>query len=280
MIQNQISKTNKALREDLYRGDVFLTEATEASKKLIDLVHEVLHRELGNEPRRAERLLGPEEFFVCMGKIRKEIYTQQRFHRAVRSCISALGFDNDFVAFDPARLRIINHDGHHNPLAAAVYYPHRDTWYGHPSSLITWWIPLDDLSAEETFWFYPEKFDCAVPNSSLIFDYDEWVSKGWDFRIGWQKVSHHHRLEYPGVIGSPDRGSPVPFSCTKAQNLLFSGAHFHATRPQSFGRTRYSLDFRIVDMRDVQSGRGAPSVDDQSRGSAVEDYIQPGKIEW
>ena len=80
------------------------------------------------------------------------------------------------VAFDPLRLRIIQGGGHHNPAARAVYYPHRDTWYGHPQSLVVGWIPLDDLREEETFVFFPDYLRRAAPNDSEIFDYDAWVA--------------------------------------------------------------------------------------------------------
>ena len=205
--------------------------------------------------------------FKPCGAARREIYLQKRFRMLTRECIHQMGFLNEHIAFDPPRLRVITHNGHLNPLADAVYYPHRDTWYGHPTSLITWWIPLDDLSEAETFVFYPEKFSSPVPNTSHIFNYDEWVSKGWDFKIGWQKVSTEHRLKYPSVCGDVQTGRSIGFSCKQGANLLFSGAHFHATIPQSLGRTRFSLDFRIVDMRDVHLKKGAPNVDDRSTGS-------------
>ena len=57
------------------------------------------------------------------------------------------GYDLGAVAFDPPRIRAVIHDGHLNPRAAAVYGGHRDTWYGHPAILVTWWVPLHDLAA-------------------------------------------------------------------------------------------------------------------------------------
>ena len=280
IFQTKLPNTNQQTRDLLYQGTVFQCSATEASNQLVLMVYEVLHKVLGTKPRNAERKTTPEKFFSQMGIIRKEIYTHPRFHKAVRSCIEALGFDNNYIAFDPARLRIINHDGHHNPLASAVYYPHRDIWYGHPKSLITWWIPLDSLIHEETFCFYPEFFHIPVKNSSAIFDYDEWVSKGWDLKIGWQKVSKEHRNQYPSISQDILSEETIGFSCQKGENLLFAGANLHRTLPQSLGRTRFSLDFRIVDMRDFQANKGAPSLDDHSKGSAVRDYIQPGCTTW
>ncbi|MAA80410.1 MAG: hypothetical protein CL916_14235 [Deltaproteobacteria bacterium] len=280
IFQTTLPKNNQKTRDELYQGTVFQCPATTASKKLVHMVYEVLYQVLGTEPRKAERKKTAEQFFNEMGIIRKKIYTQPRFHQAIRSCIAALGFDNTYTAFDPARLRIINHDGHHNPLAAAVYYPHRDIWYGHPKSLITWWIPLDSLMPEETFCFYPDFFHTPVHNSSEIFDYDQWVAKGWDLKIGWQKVSQKHRNQYPAMLQDIISERTIGFSCQKAENLLFAGAHLHRTLPQSLGRTRFSLDFRIVDMRDFQANKGAPRIDDNSKGNAVRDYIQPGRTTW
>ena len=280
IIQKERPHLNYTIREKLYEGTIFQCPATEASHQLVHMVYEVLFQSLGEAPRTIERKCTPEEFFTKMGLVRKEIYTQPRFHKAVRKCIEALGFDNQHIAFDPARLRIINHDGHHNPLAAAVYYPHRDIWYGHPKSLITWWIPLDSLIQEETFCFYPDFFHAPVANSSEIFDYEEWVSKGWDLKIGWQKVSQEHRNQYPSISQDISEAKSIGFSCQKGENILFSGAHLHRTLPQSLGRTRFSLDFRIVDTRDFNENKGAPCLDDNSKGNAVRDYIQPGCTTW
>ena len=99
-------------------------------------------------------------------------------------------------------------------------------------------------------------------------------------KIGWQNVEMNHQIRYPSVIGEPPRGREVGFSCQQGENLLFAGAQFHATRPQSFFRSRFSLDFRIVDMRDEKRGIRAPQVDDWSRGTAIDDYIQPAQVSW
>ena len=279
-ISNTVPQNNQQTRDALYQGQIFQIAPTSASLKIVHIIQGRLQDYFGNHPRLAQQELPEKVFFEKMGALRKELYTEAKYHRLIRECIASLGFDNQEVAFDPLRLRVINHNGHHNPLAAPVYYPHRDTWYGHPPSLITWWIPLDDLTKEETFEFYPERFDQPIPNSSEIFDYDEWISKGWDLKIGWQRVSEQDRLQYPSVLGEPNRGAVMEFSCQKGENLLFAGAHFHATKPQSFYRTRFSLDFRIVDLRDFRNGKGAPSVDDHSTGTAISDYIQPGQSTW
>lgn len=262
------------LRARLYDGDVFLLPATGASAGLARDARALLEETLGGDPRRAHERHDPATLFDRVGAIRRTLFLDAHFHDGVRQAIAALGVDPGECAFDPIRLRVVQHDGHLNPRARAVYYPHRDTWYAHPSAVIAFWIPLDDLREEETFVFYPERFRAAVPNDSERFDYDRWVQRDWGLKIGWQNIKDGERAHYPGTLGDPDAGPAHGFSCRRGDNLLFAGAHYHRTLPQSTGLTRYSLDFRFVHLPDLAAGRGAPNVDGRSTGSAMRDYVR------
>lgn len=258
----------------LYRGEISHTGPTDASLRLVDDATALLADALGCAPGevRDQRLPNP-ELFARIGKVRKALYLDPHYHQAVRDVIAARGVDPAGVAFDPLRLRVVLDRGHENPLAAPVYHPHRDTWYGHPNALVAWWIPMDDLAAHETFVFYPERFAAPVGNDSEIFNYDDWVRDGWELKIGWQKLGAP--AQYPRAALDADGGRAEGFACRRGDNLVFSGAHFHATLPQATGRTRFSLDFRIVDLADHAAGLGAPNVDNRSRGSALRDYVTP-----
>ena len=267
-----------ALRRQVYDGDVFLTPPTDASRALIATVRARLADALGCAPgevRDVPHQLPNAELFTRIGGLRKTLYLEPEFHDAIRDVIAARGCDPARVAFDPLRLRVVLHRGHDNPLAAPVYHPHRDTWYAHPRALIAWWIPLDDLAADETFVFYPERFRAPVANDSEIFDYGDWVRDGWELKIGWQRAQSGVEARYPRAAPGVDPGRAVGFACRAGDNLVFSGAQFHATLPQATGRTRFSLDFRIVDLDDHAAGLGAPDVDNRSRGSSLIDYVQP-----
>jgi hypothetical protein len=275
-LQNRPPADPAELRRALYVGDIFLLPATDASGRVAREVHTLLRAALEvDDVRHAHRLLAEEDFFARIGRVRRTLFTEPRWHAAVREVVAACGVEPGQVAFDPIRLRVVAPRGHENPRAQAVYYAHRDTWYAHPQSIITWWIALDDLAEEETFVFYPERFARAVPNNSEIFDYGAWVRKDWNLKIGWQDRNAGLQARYPGVVGEPDPGHELGFSCLRGENLLFSGAHFHQTRKQATGRTRYSLDFRIVHLADHAQGLAAPNVDNRSRGSAFIDYVQP-----
>ncbi len=267
-------ETGTALREALYTGSIFKLAPNNASLELLEVVSELVRAELGSEPRGAAARLGEAAHFACVGRIRKALYLEPVYQQAALRLLESIGQAADQVAFDGLRLRCILDAGHQNPRAKAVYYAHRDTWYAHPQTLITVWVPLDDLAPEETFVFYPECFARAVPNDSQIFDYDEWVEQGLGLKIGWQSRNAGIEARYPGVVGEVDGGEALGFGCVRGEILLFSGAHFHRTLPQNLGRTRFSLDFRFVYLCDHEKGMGAPNVDNRSRGSALRDYVR------
>lgn len=137
------------------------------------------------------------------------------------------------------------------------------------------WIPLDDLSREETFHFYPDYFSKSVPNNSEIFNYAHWVKDGWDLKIGWQNKEENqkHNAQFPKLTGGFDRDHIIDFECKASQILLFSGAQFHQTFNQLTHKTRFSLDLRIAYLPDVERQHGAPNCDNRSRGSSVKDYF-------
>jgi hypothetical protein len=268
--------TSDETRRALHDGVIFHVGPTAASERLVDAALAVLADALGpGDVRAAHERLGDEALFAVIGRVRKVLFCEPRFHQSVREVVAACGFDPGRCAFDPIRLRVVAHRGHENPRAAPVYYPHRDTWYAHPQAVIAWWIPLHDLPADQTFVFYPERFRQPVPNGSERFEYGAWVKDGWDLKIGWQDRDAGLKADYPAAAPAVDAGVEVGFGCRRGDNLLFSGAHFHRTLPQAAGRTRYSLDFRVVDLDDHARGAGAPNVDNRSRGSALVDYVGP-----
>ncbi len=275
LVQTERPSKDAELRRALYGGAVFLLPPTRESLALVDLADARRREVLGDDPRRAHEHMPDEELFLRVGRLRRELYLDGYAQTLVSKAAASVGFPRGETAFDPARLRVIAHGAGDNPRAAPVYYPHRDTWYGHPMSVVTLWTALDDLAEHETFVFYPECFRTPVDNDSEVFDYDAWVARGWSLKIGWQDRDASLQARYPTVRGSADYGPSPGFACRRGQVLLFSGAQFHRTLPQTRGLTRFSLDARLVHMGDEREGKGARNVDGRSSGSALRDYVQP-----
>jgi hypothetical protein len=56
--------------------------------------------------------------------------------------------------------------------------------------------------------------------------------------------------------------------------LLFSAAQMHSSVPNNSGKTRFSIDFRTVNVDDVAAHRGAPNVDSACTGTTMGDYLR------
>jgi hypothetical protein len=274
---DRLPTDNQSLRMAIYNGAIVRLAPTAASRRLVADSTAAIEAELGGDGdiRGAQFRIDDQAFFERVGRLRRLIYTGSHYQQSLRDLVASCGFDPERIAFDPIRLRVVAHRGFENPRAAPIYYAHRDTWYAHPQTLITWWVPLHDLSAEETFVFFPDDFRRIVPNDSERFNYDTWTQEGNDLKIGWQNRDDGMRARYPGLLGDPGPSRPVGFSCRAGEILLFSGAHFHQTLKNTSGRTRFSLDFRTVHLDDQAQGFGAPNVDNRSTGSALRGYIHP-----
>ena len=267
IVHDRLPASEDAMRKALYRGELYLLEGTPVTRQLVRELTAELERELG-DPREAQFRFGDEEYFQHIGRLRKMFYTGEPYHQAVRTVIRDAGVDPAAVWFDPIRLRVITHRGDENPRAAPIYHAHRDTWYANPQCQVTWWIPLHDVSEQETFVFFPDYFAHAVANDSETFDHDDWVAIDQRRKIGWQDRDTGLTASYPSLQQEAG-GERWTFSCPAGHLLIFAGQHLHRTTPNRTGRTRFSVDFRTADLSDLAAGRGAPNVDNRSRGSAV-----------
>ena len=273
--KNDIPAENATMRHDIYDGVVYTVPPCSGSQELIHYAKGMIREILGVEDiRHAHLALDEDSFFTRIGKLRRTLYLEEECHQRLSAILEENGFDPERTVFDPLRLRVICPDGHLNKKAAPVYFPHRDTWYAHPQSLIVYWTPLDDLEEHETFAIYPDYFDREVPNDSEVFNYDDWIKDGPDLKIGWQKQDSGMTATYPRSAAGFAPGTDVGFSCPAAGQVFIAGAHYHATRPQNTGKIRFSLDARLVNLDDVAAGTGAPNADNRSTGDILKDYIK------
>ena len=123
--------------------------------------------------------------------------------------------------------------------------------------------------------FHPRYFDRPVKNSSAVYDYDEWSRTGR--KQAAQQISKETRQqpepEEPLEL-DPDLRVVTPVGGV----LIFSGAQMHSTVPNTTGRTRFSIDFRTVNIDDLVNGVSAPNVDAACRGTTLRDFVQAADL--
>jgi hypothetical protein len=61
--------------------------------------------------------------------------------------------------------------------------------------------------------------------------------------------------------------------------MLFSGNQLHSTVSNTSGKTRFSIDFRTVNVDDVQSRREAPNFDSECTGTSLRDFLRTRDFE-
>lgn len=257
-----------ALRRSIYAGEIHRAPAGDASRALAGRVRAILD---ATPPPSSEATGAGARIHAHANEARRRVLVDAAVSDGVRAVLAALGLAPDEHAYDPPRLRAIQSGAHAIPEAAAAYYAHRDTWYANPRAQVNVWIPLHDVAAEETFTLFPSAFGRAVENDSATFDYATWVET-----VGWQRPGGAARGVYPRALRSLDGQERYEFAAEAGTVLLFSAAHLHQTRAHASGRTRYSVDFRVVHLADHEAGLGAPDVDNRSTGAALVDYVTPG----
>jgi hypothetical protein len=136
---------------------------------------------------------------------------------------------------------------------------------------VNWWIPVYPLAAEQALVFYPSYWARPVPNSSREFDYDEWC------RIGRQQAASQIEVDtrrHPLAQEEISHNAELRLVCDAAATICFSSAQLHGTAPNTSGLTRFSLDFRTIDLDDLQSGKGAHNLDAAATGTTLGDFIR------
>jgi hypothetical protein len=176
---------------------------------------------------------------------------KELFHAALRQ----VGVDPRRTYWDKVYLRVVE------PIEeGAARQPgrigfHRDTWSSNVLAQTNWWTPLRPLTAERTIAFYPAYWSRPLANSSADWDLDEIRERR---RSG---VPDEQLQIVPEPTEPVDTGSELRVVIEPGDLLCFSGAHLHASVPNTSGEARHSVELRTVNLDDRERGRGAPDLD-------------------
>ncbi|KFN43130.1 hypothetical protein [Arenimonas oryziterrae] len=264
-------------RQRLFEGALLVHTPRDATAALADhaiaLITEMLSAE---DPERAQFALPVDQFIAKVGPLKSRFTNDLQTKKLVREVLIAFGCDLETTYFDVPRLRVVPHGGYLSSGVSYAYKAHRDIWYASPTAQVNWWMPVFEVTAERAMSFFPEYWDRPVENSSADFDYGEWCRVGRT--MASSQVTEDTR-KHPLPLAPVETRSELRIAGTKGDAILFSAAHLHSTAPNQSGLTRFSIDFRTVNLADLEAGRGAANIDSRATGTTLGDFLRASDFE-
>src|SRR3989449_9015500 len=212
-----------------------------------------------------------EEYAALLAELKPRFIHHPRSKECIREILRELGCELTKTYFDVPRLRTATSDDFLTSGIAYAFHPHRDTWYSAPMCQINWWMPIYPIVPENAMAFHPYYWSQAVRNGSAEYNYAEWnrTSRQNAAQFLKQDTRKQPKPEEPMELDPQIRVIAPPGGV-----LLFSAAQMHPSVPNNSGKTRFSIDFRTVNVDDVAARRGAANVDSACTGTTMGDYLR------
>jgi hypothetical protein len=269
--------TDEKRRLQLYGGDLFAFSAGESTKKLCKLASELSEAAFApHDPQVAQESMPAERYVEILAELKPKFIHHPRAKEHIAGMLAELGCDIDRTYFDVPRLRTMAHGEYLKAGLAYQFHAHRDTWFSAPHQQLNWWLPVYEIESENCMAFHPEYFDKPVQNSSAGYDYEKWNKTG--------------RTEAAKQVKKETRKQPQPEEPLQLEPdvrvvtppggaLVFSAAQLHSTVPNTTSRTRFSIDFRTVNLDDLIEGVAAPNIDSECTGTTLRDFLRVSDLE-
>lgn len=271
------SKPEPKLREHLYAGDLMIFSASEATRAVGDHAREMIQAAFGElDPLTAQFHMSVEEYVAIVAPLKPQFIHHPKTKELIRNMLVSVGCDPEKTYFDVPRLRMVTSDAYLTTGVGYAHHAHRDTWYSAPMQQLNWWIPLVDITEENTIAFHPYYWDHPLKNGSRNFNYYEW--NGLRKNVA-QHVKSDTRVQPKAEEEITYFDPHIRTVCDKDGIVLFAAAQLHTTIPNTSGYTRYSIDFRTVNFDDVVNRIGAPNLDSEPQGTSLRDFMRVSDME-
>jgi hypothetical protein len=259
-------------RQELYRGSILVYSPSPAALKLCEFARELVEAAFHpHDPRKIHEHLPVERCVEILAELKPKFIHHPQSKELIQRLLTERGCDLEKTYFDVPRLRTAFPGDYLSSGIAYAFHPHRDTWYSAPPAQINWWMPVYEIRPENGLAFHPRYWEEVAPNSSNTYNYYAWN------RTSRQSAAQHVKADTreqprPLVPLAPD--PQVRAVANVGGAMLFSAAQLHSTVPNTSGMTRYSIDFRTVNLDDVRKKAGAPNIDSAATGTTLRDYIR------
>ena len=269
--------TDQDRRHRLYRGELFAFSPKVSAAELCDLARELSEAAFApHDPTVAQESLPAERYVEILADLKPKFIHHPRAKELIGRLLSDLGCDLDETYFDVPRLRTMAPVDYLNAGLAYQFHPHRDTWFSAPQQQLNWWLPVYEVESHNSMAFHPEYFDQPVRNSSADYDYGEWSKTG---RLQAAKQVKKETRKQPQPEEPLELEPDIRIVTPPGGTLVFSAAQLHSTVPNTTRNTRFSIDFRTVNLKDLADGVGAPNLDSECTGTTLRDFVRASDLE-
>ena len=269
--------TEEERRRGLYAGDLMTFSPHESAIKLTGLARELSDAAFAPyDPQVAQESISPERYVEILAELKPSFIHHPRAKELIAGLLSELGCDIEKTYFDVPRLRTMAHGEFLKAGLAYQFHAHRDTWFSAPHQQLNWWLPVYEIEPENSMAFHTQYFKRPIQNSSAGYDYEEWSKTGR--KEAAKQVTKETRKQ-PQAEEPLELDPDVRVVTPPGGTLIFSAAHLHSTVPNTTNRTRFSIDFRTVNIDDLADGVSAPNIDSECTGTTLRDFLRASDLE-
>lgn len=258
IIHSNSSITDEDRAETNFQGDIIIHQNISAMHELIAYSDELLRNSLNSlEPTEAQQQFSPDEFLQrtteAQTHFRKSQTAKDLFFKALEQC----GVDLNNTYYDHFPMRIVPTDKAYDGAHCGVIGHHRDTWGSNIHSQINWWAPLYELEEDRTIALYPDYWENPIANNTDIWRFEDFLKQRAD--TGHERAGSY--ASAPSPQATVDESGIVKVMLQPGDILSFASAHLHASVPNTTQATRFSVEMRSINKKDLENNRAAPNVD-------------------
>ena len=267
------SVTDDERRRLLYDGQLFVYSPRKSTLSFIEFARKLIREAFEpHDPETAQHCMSVEQYADILVKLKPGFIHHPESKTLIRNIFEEMGCDLGRTYFDVPKMRSSTSDNYLTTGIAYAWHPHRDTWYSAPPCQINWWIPIFDIESNNAMAFHPKYWNREVKNSSKGYNYYTWNQQHRGDHVG--KFLKEDPRPLPKPTEAIEIDPQIRLIVPAGGIILFSGAQMHSSVPNTSGKTRFSIDFRVVNIDDVAGKRGAPHMDEECTGTTMRDYLR------
>lgn len=269
----EASVSDEFRRQQLFDGQLFVYSPTTSARAFVQFAREMIEAAFRPlDPRTAQHHLPVEKYAEILAALKPAFIHHPESKRHIRNVFLDMGCDLEKTYFDVPKMRSSTSGDYLTTGLAYAWHPHRDTWFSALPSQVNWWLPIYEIEPNNAMAFHTAYWARPTANNSSDYNYYEANVANRGAHVG--KLVKEDKRVLPKPTEPIDMHPQIRLVCPPGGLILFSGAQMHSTVPNTSGLTRFSIDFRVVNIGDVAARLGAPKVDEACTGSNVRDFLR------